>query len=310
MPFLLYTQVQNLFQQSNNLSIGSHQLVGTTFVGSQANDYNGRPRAGKLVEDTSSGWHRWNQPVDGEDSTWYILEGRFNGDELNKVQFLIWDAANSTTINNTTFNVSSGVYVSGGSDVNNSYWIEDLGDDWYTIGIIGISSLSIGSIQGYISMINSDGVAQYQGGGSDGMYIADVHLYKGQTRLPYVETFSDAVTGESNFVTVEPEYNFKDSGYKVETRHRTRAGKEYTYKWGDVGQLKMEVKYVNSSFKAIVNSWYGDNTDLLWAEKGAGGGIGGADITSLHITNKSKPISGFMKPYDDLFKGIIELGTY
>ena len=66
----------------------------------------------------------------------------------------------------------------------------------------------------------------------------------------------------------------------------------------------MDIAFVDSSFKAVVNSWWNTNTDLLWMEEG------GADVTSVHLTNKSQPIDGFVKPYNDLFKGKIELGTY
>lgn len=108
----------------------------------------------------------------------------------------------------------------------------------------------------------------------------------------------------SNGITVTPEFDFKDSAKKVESRHRTRGAKEYVYKWGEYDILKMKVMFVDSEFKSLVNSWWSSNTELLWMEEG------GTDVTSVHITNKNKPIDGYNKPYDDLFKGSIELGTY
>lgn len=108
----------------------------------------------------------------------------------------------------------------------------------------------------------------------------------------------------SNGVTITPEFDFKDSASKVESRHRTRAGDEYVYRWGGFRTLKMKVKFVDSSFKAVVNSWWDSNADLLFMEEG------GTDVTSVHITNKSQPIDGFVKPYNDLFQGTIDLGTY
>lgn len=108
----------------------------------------------------------------------------------------------------------------------------------------------------------------------------------------------------SNGITVNPEYNFKDSGKKIESRHRTRDGSEFVYKWGEFGRITMSIMYVNSSFKTIVNSWWSDNTDLLWMEEG------GTDVTSVHLINSAKPIDQFIKPYDDTYKGKIELGTY
>ena len=112
--------------------------------------------------------------------------------------------------------------------------------------------------------------------------------------------FVDSSTG----VDVQPEYDYKEKDKKVESRHRSANGDEYVYKWGDIGFVQFKVMFVNSAFKSMVNSWWGDNTDLLWMEEG------GTVVTSVHLINKTKPIDGLQKPYSDLFKGKIELGTY
>lgn len=112
--------------------------------------------------------------------------------------------------------------------------------------------------------------------------------------------FVDSTTG----VDVNPEWGMKESGQKVESRHRTRDGSELVYKWGDVTLLDVPVMHVNSSFRAQVNSWWGGNVDLLWMEEG------GTEITSVHIVNSTKPIDSFVRPYNDKFKGVIKLGTY
>lgn len=103
---------------------------------------------------------------------------------------------------------------------------------------------------------------------------------------------------------VNVEYDFKDTGQKFESRHRVRSGAEFVYRWGEWTEKKFSVAYVNSAFNSIVNSWWSTNTDLLWME------VGDTVVTSVHLINKSKPIDGFVKPYDDLFRGKIELGTY
>lgn len=108
----------------------------------------------------------------------------------------------------------------------------------------------------------------------------------------------------SRGVDVTPEFSLKDGGGKIETRTRTRDASEFVYKWGEFSTVKMDVAYVNSEFKSIVNSWWSSNTELLWME------VGGTDVTSVHITNKKKPVDGFNPPYNDLFTGKIELGTY
>ena len=127
-------------------------------------------------------------------------------------------------------------------------------------------------------------------------------LHPGESPIPYLKTEASAVSGTAVCVQVRPEYNWKDSGEKVETRHRTRDGSEFVYKWGDFDKVSFGVSYVNSSFKSTVNSWWGDNTDLVFTEN--------VDVRSVHLTNRTKPIDKLIEPYDDLFRGKIELGTY
>lgn len=105
-------------------------------------------------------------------------------------------------------------------------------------------------------------------------------------------------------VTIEPEFDFREAKRKQETRHRTQGGREYVYKWGNYTTWRFSVEYVNSSFRAIVNSWWDSNADLLFMHD--------TDlvVSSVRLLGTREPISGFVRPYDDLFKGTIELGTY
>ena len=108
----------------------------------------------------------------------------------------------------------------------------------------------------------------------------------------------------NNGVDVEPEYNYMENDEKIENRHRTRSGAEYVYKWGSFKEWKFDIRWVNSSFRALVNSWWSTNTNLLWMEEN------GTEVFSVRIRNRSIPISKFEKPYTDTFLGTIELGTY
>jgi len=108
----------------------------------------------------------------------------------------------------------------------------------------------------------------------------------------------------SNGITVEPEWSYRERDKKIESRNRTRSGAEYVYKWGEYKVVAFKVSFVDSSFKSIVNSWWNNNTELLWMEEG------GSAVTSVHISSRNLPISEFIKPYNDSFKGSIELSTY
>lgn len=110
--------------------------------------------------------------------------------------------------------------------------------------------------------------------------------------------------GSDNNLPVLPEYSFSESDKKFEERHRVRSGREYVYKWSDYKVLKMGIKFVDSNFKSITNSWWANNSDLLWVESGS------VRVESMHLINKKLPIGMTMKPYTDLFTGTIDLGTY
>lgn len=112
--------------------------------------------------------------------------------------------------------------------------------------------------------------------------------------------FVDSSTG----LTVEPEWDYKEEDEKIETRSRVRSGAEYVYKWAEFQKIKFKVSFVDSNFKSIVNSWWSNNTDLLFMEEGS------SVVSSMHISNKKTPVGQFIKPYNTLFKGTIELSTY
>lgn len=112
--------------------------------------------------------------------------------------------------------------------------------------------------------------------------------------------FIDSSTG----IDVDPEWSYEDMGKKIEDRHRARDGSEYVYKWGEFDRFKVPVSYVNSEFKSVVNSWWSSNVDLKWMEEG------GSVVYDVRITNSEKPINSVIRPYNDLFSGVIELESY
>lgn len=108
----------------------------------------------------------------------------------------------------------------------------------------------------------------------------------------------------SNGVSIEPEWDLAEPDKKIEDEHRTRAGGRYVYKWGSFRRWKFAVSYVDSSFAAVVNSWWLSNTQLLFKSESA------AAVYSVQLMNDEKPVSRYVRPYDTLFSGVIELETY
>ncbi len=117
-------------------------------------------------------------------------------------------------------------------------------------------------------------------------------------------TSGTAQTLSDDWVTLEPEYNLKQRDTKQENIFRVRSGRRYVYSWGDSKSWRFNVRYVNSAIVATVNSWWESDTELLY------GNIDRTEVNTVRLENRNLPIAEFEKPYDDLFKGKIELGTY
>jgi len=123
---------------------------------------------------------------------------------------------------------------------------------------------------------------------------------------PHVfESFGWTFTVDSlNAVYLEPEYNFKLNDKKIERKHRTPIGKKDVYKWGDYKSIELDVMYVSSGVREVVNSYWSTNAELLLVQSGQ------LEVKSVHITNKKIPINTFIQPYNNLSQGTIELETY
>lgn len=113
-----------------------------------------------------------------------------------------------------------------------------------------------------------------------------------------------AIFGTNSYsLDIEADYEgYKDSAVRIENTHRVRDGGLYIYKWGGFDKINLPVSFVNSSYQAIVNSWWDSGAALVYTN--------GTDVSSVYVRNKSKPIDTLMKPYDDQFKGVIILESY
>lgn len=105
-------------------------------------------------------------------------------------------------------------------------------------------------------------------------------------------------------VTIEPTYQYKEVDDKIEQVIRTRSGRRYNYLWGSFKKWSLPVEFVTSSFKAIVNSYWASNANLLFKSESS------SAVYSVQLTNNTLPIGQLIKPYEDMFKGVIEVETY
>ena len=66
------------------------------------------------------------------------------------------------------------------------------------------------------------------------------------------------------------------------------------------------MEFVPSSEAGIINEWWDDGEKLiLFITSGSA-----TEVHSVQIANGDKPFSKFSKPYDNLYKGVIELEGY
>jgi hypothetical protein len=108
----------------------------------------------------------------------------------------------------------------------------------------------------------------------------------------------------SNNVSFEVEYDFRSKDTILKSEHITRAGRKFTYKWGDLRRREFSVRFLSSGTASVINSWWVSNADLILQESGS------TEVFSCRLANDNTPISKFEKPYNDKFKGIIELESY
>ncbi len=105
-------------------------------------------------------------------------------------------------------------------------------------------------------------------------------------------------------INLTPQYDFQRLDDKIEDIDISKTGKRFVYTWGERWKNRFGVTLVNSSVFAVVNGWWRNNNELLWIVDC------GLDVRSVHVSNRDMPISGFVKPHNNLFKGVIELETY
>lgn len=102
-------------------------------------------------------------------------------------------------------------------------------------------------------------------------------------------------------INVHVEWSAVRQNVKDEWVARSSSGRLLKYRHGSHQRIRLPIRYVNSSTRAIVDSWWLSDADLFLVEEGV------SDVFSVHITNTSRPFEKSEKPYQDRFSGVIEL---
>ena len=103
-----------------------------------------------------------------------------------------------------------------------------------------------------------------------------------------------------------PDWEYSNGDTMVKSKHRTRTGNLYQYKWNDYGKISFNATWVTSETKSIVNSWWSSQTKLLWFVNDGST----VDVSSVMLVNNEAPFKVNIKPYTEYWKGPIELEEY
>lgn len=239
----------------------------------------------------------WNFMFNSDDTKIYIIDvgcGALHQYTINSL-----DSIDSSSYDNIALSILSQDTFFQGIDHNKDYtklfMVGQISRGIYQYTINSLDSIDTSSYDGISLYVNTETSLR-------GIYIRDIdnkiYVYGGAQDGIYQYVSEIAVD-------INPEYDIEDNSIKIENRHRTRGASEFIYKWADQKQMSFSLEYVNSSDKSIISDFWRNNSDILFVDNN-----NPTDIFSCHITNKSLPIGQLNKPYNNLFKGKLKLGTY
>ena len=114
----------------------------------------------------------------------------------------------------------------------------------------------------------------------------------------------DLFVDSANAVSFEPEWDFEPRDRKIQDEHRTRDGSRFVYLWGSFKGWRFGARFVSSADASVVNSWWSQNTKLLFKS------TSDTAVFSVQLVGSRPPLARFIPPYDDQLQGVIELETY
>ncbi|MDH4249041.1 MAG: hypothetical protein OEW39_14650 [Deltaproteobacteria bacterium] len=145
-------------------------------------------------------------------------------------------------------------------------------------------------------------------------YLAQTHIYSftslvGQNIyvVPGVTNsmavYWDDVLTTIDPITLYPEWSFTEQARLIQARHRTLGGREHVYTWGKYFAYEVPLRFLSTSHAALINWWWSNQFHLLFT-------LDTSDSESnfiVRIANDRQPIGGRVKPYVDLWQGVLQL---
>ncbi len=104
-------------------------------------------------------------------------------------------------------------------------------------------------------------------------------------------------------ITIHPDHSFREQAKVISSEHRTKAGKLHSYIWGKHLGYSVPLRFLSDFDADLINWWWENRFNLAFT-------LNTSDSESaqvVQIVNERQPIGSRVRPYNDLWEGVLEL---
>ena len=210
----------------------------------------GNTTADKLVENTSFSSFKFVVQGVGSLSGTYTLSAFFKAGERYSGYLQLFGAGGNAT---TGFNLRTGT-ISGGVGTNT---ITPYGNGWYRIST---SATFSGSAAIYIVLYNSNGITNYTGDGTSGLYIWGAQLEQGSFPTSYIPTTASTVTRSAD--------NAQMTGTNFSSWYNQSEGTLYA----SINNITTRSSLTYDAFVSLAGTDVNRNVMRIYTQTASGGG--------------------------------------
>ena len=113
----------------------------------------------------------------------------------------------------------------------------------------------------------------------------------------------DDVLTQIDLIIIHPEYSFLEQARTIQTQHRSIGGEYRVSVWEKYFAYSIPLRFLSNSHADLINWWWENKFNLVFT-------LNTSDSESMYITqivNQQQPIGKRIRPYNDLWEGVIQL---